>query len=229
MRTDNLWRRVPRFLHRHVLHWEATIEDAVSEFAASLPGDCRVLDAGAGEGQHTSSFARHRYVGVDLAVGDDSWDYSKLDCIATLSSLPFPDSSFDACLNVVTLEHVAEPAKVLSEISRILAPGGRFLIIVPHAWEVHQIPHDYFRYTRYGIRYLLEGAGFSAVHVYPMGGYFRLLARRLLNGLQFFHGIWFFLAAMVLCPPALVLPFFDRLDRDRNFTLGYVCTARRQS
>jgi hypothetical protein len=66
------------------------------------------------------------------------------------------------------------------------------------------------------------------LHVLPVGGYFRLLARRLLNGLQFFHGIWIVAAALLLVPPALVLPALDRLDRDRNFTLGYICTAKRQ-
>ena len=37
------------------------------------------------------------------------------------------------------------------------------LIAAPHEWEVHQAPHDYFRYTRYGLAYLLEQAGFEVV------------------------------------------------------------------
>ena len=65
------------------------------------------------------------------------------------------------------------------------------------------------------------------------GGYFRLLARRLLNGLQFFTGgvrwLLFLPAAMLLVPPALILPLLDSLDRDRNFTLGYLCTARKRA
>jgi hypothetical protein len=60
-----------------------------------------------------------------------------------------------------------------------------------------------------------------------VGGYFRLLARRLLNGLQFFRGFLVVPAAIFLVPPALVLPLFERLDRTRSFTLGYVCTARK--
>jgi hypothetical protein len=64
-----------------------------------------------------------------------------------------------------------------------------------------------------------------------VGGYFRLLARRLLNGLQFFAGgarwLLFLPAAALLVPPALVLPFMDFLDRDRNFTLGYIVVARK--
>jgi hypothetical protein len=107
------------------------------------------------------------------------------------------------------------------------------LIAAPHEWEVHQAPHDYFRYTRYGLAYLLEKAGFEVREMRAAGGYFRLLARRLLNGLQFFTGglrwLLFLPAAIVLVPPALVLPLLDALDGDRNFTLGYLCTARKRA
>jgi hypothetical protein len=65
------------------------------------------------------------------------------------------------------------------------------------------------------------------------GGYFRLLARRLLNGLQFFTGgarwLLFLPAAIVLVPPALILPLLDALDGDQNFTLGYLCKARKRA
>jgi len=220
---------LPRFLRRHVLHFETAIEDSVQSFAASLPDGALVLDAGAGEGQHAAFFIRQRYVAVDLGVGDVTWDYGKLDAIGDLTALPFPSGCFAACINIVTLEHVREPACAIREIERTLAPGGRLLMIVPHEWEVHQHPHDYFRYTRYGIEYLLSLAGFEEFNIRPVGGYFRLLSRRMLNGLKFFPGIAMFVAAIFLVPPALVLPWFDSLDRQRDFTLGYVCTARKRS
>jgi SAM-dependent methyltransferase len=187
------------------------------------------LDAGAVERVHAKYFSRARYTGVDLSIGDSTWDYGKLDAIADLTCLPFPNGAFDACINIVTMEHVREPACALREIERILAPGGRLLMIVPHEWEVHQSPHDYFRYTRHGVAYLLGKAGFAEFAIEPVGGYFRLVARRLLNGLQFFPGLWFFLAAIFLAPPPLVLPLFDPLYRERNFTLVYICTARKRS
>ena len=153
--------------------------------------------------------------------------------LADLAALPFRTGTFDAAIHIVTLEHVREPAAVLREIARSLAPGGVLLLAAPHEWEIHQAPHDYYRYTRHGLAYLLERAGLEAGEIRPAGGYFRLLARRLLNGLQFFTGgprwIWFVPAAIFLVPPALILPFLDALDRDRNFTLGYICTARKPS
>jgi SAM-dependent methyltransferase len=225
--------RLPHWLSRHVLHFEAAIEDAVEGFATALPQGARVLDAGAGEIRHARYFTRQRYCGVDLAVGDRTWNYSRLDAIADLARLPFAAGCFDAAINIVTLEHVRQPELVLAEIARTLAPAAPLLAIVPHEWEVHQSPHDYFRYTRHGMQYLLERAGMVEIEIRPVGGYFRLLARRLLNGLQFFSGglrwLGFIPAALLLVPPALLIPYLDFLDRDRNFTLGYICTAKKSS
>jgi SAM-dependent methyltransferase len=224
--------KLPRPLRRHILYFESQIEDAVAAFARALPAGARVLDAGSGEGQYRHRFARQRYCGVDLAVGDATWDYSRIDALADLTALPFRAGTFDAAVHIVTIEHLREPGRALAEIARTLAPGGTLLIAAPHEWEVHQAPHDYFRYTRYGLAYLLEQAGFEVCEMRAAGGYFRLLARRLLNGLQFFTGgvrwLWFLPAAMLLVPPALILPLLDSLDRDRNFTLGYLCTARKR-
>jgi SAM-dependent methyltransferase len=166
-------------------------------------------------------------------VGDAAWDYSQVDALADLSALPFRTGTFDAAIHIVTIEHLKEPGCALAEIGRTLATGGTLLIAAPHEWEVHQAPHDYFRYTRYGLAYLLEKGGFEVREMRAAGGYFRLLARRLLNGLQFFTGgvrwLLFLPAAIVLVPPALLLPLLDALDRDRNFTLGYLCTARKRA
>ena len=98
--------RLPGWLSRHILHFEAAIEVAVARFAEDLPARARVLDAGAGEGRHSLYFALQRYYAVDLAIGDRTWDYSSLDAVADLTQLPFRSGSFDAAINIVTLEHV---------------------------------------------------------------------------------------------------------------------------
>lgn len=227
MKGESVRGRLPAFLARYLWFFETAIEDAVDAFARSLKPRARVLDAGAGEGQYRRLFPSARYTGLDLAVGDAAWDYTRLDVLGDLTALPFPDGCFDAALNIVTLEHVRDPATVLREIGRVLCPDGRLLLVVPQDWEVHQSPHDYFRYTRHGVRHLLESAGFDAIHIEAGGGYFRLMGRRMLNGAQFFKGLWLIPALLLLAPAGLLFPLFDRLDRNRDFTLGYICTARR--
>ena len=226
---DSLRSLLPDFLARYVMHFEASIEDAVANFAKALPPGARVLDAGAGETAHKHYFAAQRYCGLDLGIGDHAWDYSRLDVLGNLETLPFPDATFDAAINIVTLEHVLHPARVLCELGRVLAPGGRFLLVAPLQWEEHQQPHDYGRFTRFALDHLLRQAGFVDISIQPVGGIFRLISRRLFNALQFFPGPLMLVAAVFFAPPALVLPLLDPLDKDRSFTLGYICSARKPS
>lgn len=215
-------RLLPGWLRRYAYSFEAFIEDSVEALAARLPDGARVLDAGAGEGQYSAHFRRQRYTGVDLGIGDAGWNYAGLDAVADLCALPFASGTFDAALNIVTLEHLSEPGRALSEVARVLRPGGELLLVAPLEWEVHQAPHDYFRYTCHGLEHLLRAAGFEIREMTPAGGLFRLLSRRLLNAAQL--APWLL---PVFGPLALVLPLLDSLDRRRDFTLGYRCIAHK--
>eukprot|EP00456_Euglypha_rotunda_P093479 TRINITY_DN98711_c0_g1_i1.p1 TRINITY_DN98711_c0_g1~~TRINITY_DN98711_c0_g1_i1.p1 ORF type:complete len:128 (+),score=37.51 TRINITY_DN98711_c0_g1_i1:122-505(+) len=107
----------------------------------------------------------------------------------------------------------------MGELARVLRSGGRLLLVVPHEWEVHQHPHDFFRYTKFGVQELARRAGFRVIRLEDGGGYFRLLGRRLLNGGQFFAFPFNLLWWIWVAPMALVLPLFDGLDTRKDFTL----------
>ena len=77
---------------------------------------------------------------------------------------------YDTVLCLELLEHVSQPSIALSEISRVMRPGGRLIISVPHLSRLHEEPNDYYRYTKYGLRFLLEQAGFNVVEVVPRAG-----------------------------------------------------------
>ena len=226
-RMPHLLRLAPEGLQRYVLDFEAAIEDELRAFVRGLPDNARVLDAGAGELQYAPLFKGCRYTAVDLGIGDAEWEYSRLDAVADVAALPFPDGCFDAAVNIVTLEHVREPAKVLGEIARVLRPGGRLYLVTPLDWEEHQVPHDYFRYTSYGLRHLLQASGFRLSKVQARGGFFRLLARRLLAMPQFFPAPLGALVLLLVAVPALLLPLLDGLDRERRFTLGHISVAEK--
>lgn len=228
MSYAGLRRLVPAWLRRQIFHFEVSIEEALTAYATSLPPAQRVLDAGAGEGRYREYFTRQQYTGVDLGVGDRGWDYSGLDCVANLLQLPFRHASFDAFVSVVTLEHVTDPGAAIAEMARVARPGATLFLVVPHEWEVHQHPHDYFRFTRYGIAMLLEKHGWQLERLTPGGGYFRLLSRRLMNGLQFLPVSLMPIAAIPIVPLALVIGLLDPLDKQRDYTLGYICWAKRK-
>jgi SAM-dependent methyltransferase len=207
---------------------------------AATPAGARVLDAGAGEGRFRRYFAHARYIGVDSAVGDPGWDYSALSALGDLTRLPFADGSFDAALCTTVLEHVREPRAVLAEIARVLRPGGALYVSVPQSFHQHQKPHDYFRYTSFGLRYLLDGAGLPIVWIRPMGGYFWFLSfqlqalvywllprprRRWVRWLQL--PLIAVLQAFCLVALPLALFYLDALDRQKDATIGWVLEARK--
>lgn len=231
--------KLPVWLQRRLYPVDAAVRDWVGEAARSVRDGDRVLDAGAGEGRFRDRFQHCRYVALDAAVGDRTWDYSRLDVLARLESLPFRRGSFDLVVNTQVLEHVRDPQTVLRELARVLKPGGRLFLTAPQGWPEHQVPHDYFRFTRFALRHLLESAGFTVEELAPLGGYFHYLGHRL----SYVPRILFHQAPrwrrILLLPVEVVamglfsflVPltcfYLDPLDRRREFTLCYRVAARK--
>src|SRR5262249_49231105 len=157
--------------------FEASIRRFVEDIAARTRSGSKLLDAGAGECRFRPNFSHASYVGIDFAQGDAAWDYSRLDVVGNLEALPFCDESFDRVLSVVVLEHTSQPGRVIQEFQRVLKPGGTVHMVVPHMWEEHQRPHDYFRFTSSGARLLMEGAGLHVQRIDAVGGFFWQLGR----------------------------------------------------
>jgi SAM-dependent methyltransferase len=146
--------------------------------ATEIPPGASVLDVGAGTAPFRELFAHTNYKTCD-------WDHSiydeKVDIRAPATSIPVDDASFDAVVCTQVLEHVPEPGAVLAELLRILRPGGRLLITAPLVWFLHEEPHDYYRYTPHGLRFLLTRAGFADIEIAPMGDSFSTLAELVAN------------------------------------------------
>lgn len=153
----------------------APIAETVAAAASALPPGTRVLDAGAGEAPYRPLFAHCNYVTQDWP-GTVHEGARGADIVADLHDLPVADGSFDAVVCTEVLEHVAEPARVLDELARVLRPGGSLVLTVPFVGGLHEEPHDHYRYTSHGLRGLLERAGFTDIEVEPLTGYFETLS-----------------------------------------------------
>jgi SAM-dependent methyltransferase len=79
------------------------------------------------------------------------------------SRLPPEAGDYDFVLSSQVLEHVLDPAVYLSECFRVLKPGGKLLVTTHGTFWDHACPHDYWRWTAYGLRQAVENAGFGVL------------------------------------------------------------------
>jgi 2-polyprenyl-3-methyl-5-hydroxy-6-metoxy-1,4-benzoquinol methylase len=163
-----------------------------------------VLDVGCGEGRFTAELAAAgvKAVGIDVAeepLRRARARHPELDMrlVDAAGGWPLADASFDAVWAGEVIEHVADTAGWLSEVRRVLRPGGRLLASTPdhgrlamaalalsaRAFDAHFDPRsDHLRfYTRRTLTGLLEDFGFQEVSVFAAAGLpgarRRLLAR----------------------------------------------------
>lgn len=136
--------------------------DSLLHFSRYVRGD--LVDLGFGSASHRV-WHEERVDTATLVDWPSSFhDTLHVDVLADINNpLPLDDASADTVLMTSVLEHLHSPATALAEARRILRPGGTLLLQVPFLYRVHEEPHDYFRYTRYGLRALLEQSGLRVV------------------------------------------------------------------
>ncbi len=146
----------------------------------------RLLDIGCGRRPYLSLFEERvtDYIGLEREPGR----YSDLppEVKGDGKALPFVSDSFDTVISNQVLEHVPEPAYAVVEMARVMRPGARAVITAPLIWGIHEEPHDYFRFTPYGLTYVAERAGLIVERVCPLGGYWVTTGARFCYYLEHF-------------------------------------------
>lgn len=135
-------RQYDRAAARYDRRWAGYVRrtvDLLQARAAVAPGE-RVLDVGCGTGAFAARLAgqnpRQAVVGVDLSAGMLAEARRKLADApnarfvqAPATRLPFDDGAFDVVVSASALHYVPEPAEALREAARVLAPGGRLVLL----------------------------------------------------------------------------------------------------
>jgi SAM-dependent methyltransferase len=146
-------------------------------FASQIPAGSMVLDVGAGQAPYRNLFAHTQYETADFEMVDKVYAPSTYVC--DLKEIPVEDARFDYIIFNQVMEHLPEPKAVLIEIHRVLKPNGKMIFSAPLFYEEHEQPYDFYRYTQFGVKYLMESVGFTVVRLDWLEGYFSTIGYQL--------------------------------------------------
>ena len=152
-------------------------------FQAHQPENCeRLLDLGCGTRPYAALYTDPRRI---TTTADIETRVTAISVISSASALPFAAESFDTVLLSEVIEHVEDEHLVISEIMRVLKPGGTLLITWPFNYAMHEQPHDYRRPTEFGMAALLRRHGLQPFEIMRRGdivGLLSTLLGQLVNG-----------------------------------------------
>lgn len=131
----------------------------------------RMLDVGCGQKPYRQLFRVSEHVGLELDTPENR-EHKQADAYYDGNVFPFPDQSFDSVFASQVLEHVFNPAQFLSELHRVLKPGGCLLLTLPFFWDEHEQPFDFARYSSFGLSHLLSNHGFELRELHKSGADF---------------------------------------------------------
>jgi ArsR family transcriptional regulator len=149
---------------------------------AALAQDDWVLgDLGCGTGETSATlapFVQH-VIAVDASAAMLQAARKRLQAFdnvelrrGELEGLPIDDARLDAATMMLVLHHVSEPARALAEVSRVLKPGGRLILVdmLPHDRDSYrqQMGHVWLGFAEDQISGLIEEAGFGKTRIVPL-------------------------------------------------------------
>jgi SAM-dependent methyltransferase len=185
----------------------------------------RLLDVGCGSRPYERWLTGViEYIGFDIVR-----EAGRPNATGLAWQLPFATASFDSLLSTQTLEHVEVPHLAIAEMARVLRPGGYLILTAPQAWRLHEKPYDFYRYTRYGLQYLLEANGLQIVRVAAQGGIWTTVSQIVNNAVhqrvQPYLPIYF--VFLIYLVSNSLFGMLDQFWVDEDETLNYLVIARK--
>jgi SAM-dependent methyltransferase len=191
----------------------------------------RLIDIGCGPKPYAKLLAPYVSEHVGLDHGGTLHSRSQVDLWGTAYEIPAPDASFDSALCTAVLEHLEEPEAALRECHRVLRSGGVAIYTVPFIWHLHEEPRDFYRFSKYGLRYLFEKVGFEVLELEALSGFWATFGTLLSHNINRFNRGWLrrsYALALPMLGVQGVAYVLDRLDKTEEWTWMYLVVARRR-
>ena len=220
----NLYFKIfPRIImHYHSYRLKKFIKEIVNRYDQKGK---KLLDVGAGDCQYQDYFKNLVYKSQDVKNNQRK----NINYVSDVKSIPIKNNSFDYILCTQVLEHLKEPHLAFKEFSRILKKNSKVFLTTHLVFEEHMVPVDYFRFTRYGLKYLAESNGFRVEKINPQGGRFIVLAKeiqvlplRIIKN-KYLGFLFYIILLLPLFLTSLLLFLLDFLDKEKSLTLAYEC------
>ncbi|MDM8553302.1 class I SAM-dependent methyltransferase [Desulfococcaceae bacterium HSG7] len=190
----------------------------------------RAIDLGCGTAQYKDDILKvaDKYIGVDWESSYHNQD--NVDVFANLTKkLPFQDNYADTVVSFQVLEHLPDPNFFLSECFRILKFKGTLLLTAPFMWHVHESPYDYFRYTRYGLEYILKKVGFVNIEIKENTGFWQTFVLKFnYHTTRFSFGFLRYLWVPVWWIGQVIAPILDKYDNHPEECASYTVLAEKR-
>ena len=190
----------------------------------------QLIDIGCGTKPYKDLLAPYitKHIGVDHE--STLHDQSNIDVVGTAYKIPVEDASFDSAICTAVLEHLEEPELALRECHRVLKSGGTAIYSVPFIWHLHEEPRDFYRYSKYGLKYLFEKSGFEVVELKALSGFWVTFGQLFVYNLYRLNRgplRWFrIIDAIGLLIQALSYGL-DQIDKTEQWTWMYMVVARK--
>jgi SAM-dependent methyltransferase len=153
------------------------LDREMADFARRLPAGAMVLDAGAGEQPYRHHFVHCKYEAADFEAVAKKYATSTYVC--DLSAIPVEAGRYDAVVFSQVMEHLPDPLAVLTELHRVLKPGGMLFYSGPLWFEEHEKPYDFYRYTSFALRHMFERSAFQIEDMRWLEGYLATATKQL--------------------------------------------------
>ncbi len=124
------------------------VRKKLDEFIKNQATDQKTLDVGCGNSRYVEYFPNR--------IGFDVQKNRGVDVVGDVHNMPFDNESFDAILCTEVLEHLKNPQKAILEMRRVLKDGGKLILTTRFIFPLHDVPNDYWRFTKYGLKELFK-------------------------------------------------------------------------